>query len=425
MPFSPRSAEQKIITRTSRTHQMATSTQPLHILIVGAGIGGLTAALALRQRGHEVEVFEKSHLAQETGAAIHLAPNANGLLKRLGLRAEEYGAVVCNGLREVAPDGSIVYSNDLREVNKMWQHPWHLIHRAHLHSAIKDLATRSDGPGRPVRLHVASGIQCVDSTTATVTLHDGSQRAGDLVIGADGVHSATRKEIPGGDLRPYDSGKSAFRFLVPRKLLAEDPRTETYVEPDDYVVMCIGNDRRVVLYPCVDKTMINVVAIHPSHETATRPQTSEWQDTGSKDRLLEVYNSFDPSIIAILEKVKPEEVKIWNLLTMEKMPSFRHKKLAVLGDAAHPFLPDLGQGGAQAIEDAVSLAAVLPLGTQPDEIEERLRLYESCRYERSHAIQHNTKLAGRDRDKIGPKDEQIDCEWLHSLQAADSIAHEF
>lgn len=427
MPIAPPSPspEQQITVHTTVAHQMAASLQPLRILVVGAGIGGLTAALALRQRGHDVEVFEKSHLVQETGAAIHLAPNANGLLKRLGLRAEEHGAVVCNGLREVAPDGSTVYSNDLREVNKMWQHPWHLIHRAHLHSAIKDLATSLDGPGRQVKLHVASGIKCVDPVAATVTLQDGSQRSGDLVIGADGVHSATRRELPGGDLKPYDSGKSAFRFLMPRKLLAEDPRTETYVEPDDYVVMCIGNDSRVVLYPCVDKTMINVVAIHPSHETATRPRVSEWQDTGSKDTMLEVYSSFNPSIIAILEKVEPKEVKIWNLLTMEKMPSFKHKRLALLGDAAHPFLPDLGQGGAQAIEDAVSLAAVLPLGTQPEEIEERLSLYESCRYERSHAIQHNTKLAGRDRDKIGPKDEQIDCEWLEGPQMADSIAHDF
>ena len=396
----------------------STQHQPLRILVVGAGIGGLTAALALRQRGHDVEVFEKSHLAEETGAAIHLAPNANGLLKRLGFRPEDHGAVECNGMREVAPDGTTRFSNSLLQVNKMWQHPWHLIHRAHLHSAIKDLATRAEGKGRAVKLHVASGVKQVDSTNAILTLRDDSQHHGDLIIGADGVHSVTRKEIPGGDLKPYDSGKSAYRFLIPRELLTADSRTEPYVTPDDYLTMCIANDRRVVLYPCVNKTMVNLVAIHPSQETATKPQTSDWQETGSKAKMLEVFDGFDSSILAILDKAEPQDVKIWNLLTMDKMPSFINGKLALLGDAAHPFLPDLGQGGAQAIEDAVSLAAVLPLGTTPDEIPDRLSVYEGCRYERSHYIQHATKLVGRDRDKIGPKDEQIDSKDFGTLKRA-------
>lgn len=311
-------------------------------------------------------------------------------------------------MRELAPSGSTVFSNDLRHVNKMWQHPWHLIHRAHLHSAIKDLAVKPDGKGRPVKLHVSSGVESVDSATATLTLRDGSQHTGDLIIGADGVHSVTRKEIPGGNLKPYDSGKSAFRFLIPRETLASDSRTEAFVTPDDYLTMCIANDRRLVLYPCVNKTMVNLVGIHPSHETAAKPQSSDWQESGSKAKLMETFGSFDPSMLAILEKVDAQGVKIWNLLTMDKLPTFVQGRLALLGDAAHPFLPDLGQGGAQAIEDAVSIAAVLPVGTQPEEIPDRMKVYESCRYERSHLIQHFTKLAGRDRDKVGPDDEKVD-----------------
>lgn len=396
------------------------SSMPLHILIVGAGIGGLTAALALRRRGHNVEVYEKSRLAQEAGAAIHLAPNANGLLRRLGLRAEEHGAVECNGMRELRPDGSCVYSVDLRPANMMWEHPWHLIHRAHLHGAIKDLATRADGEGPAVKLHVSSSVVNVDSSTASITLADGSQPSGDLVVGADGVHSAARKAISGNDLQPYDSGKSAFRFLVPSSLLADDPLTKAHVTPDDCLVMCIANDRRVVIYPCVDKTMSNVVAIHRSQETATKPGSSNWQETGSKAKMLEVFGTFDASVRAVLEKADADDVKIWNLLTMDQMPTFVRGKLALIGDAAHPFLPDLGQGGAQAIEDGVSLAAMLPLGTEPDQISERLLLFERCRYERSHTIQHYTKLAGRDRDSIGPDDERVD----HQKYTAYNFGHD-
>jgi NADPH-dependent 2,4-dienoyl-CoA reductase/sulfur reductase-like enzyme len=99
---------------------------PLHILVVGAGIGGLTAALALRQQGHDLEVFEQSKLAQETGAAIHLASNANGLLRRLGLYAEDIGAVECTGVLEYIPhDGSVKYHINTKPISdRLWAHPW-------------------------------------------------------------------------------------------------------------------------------------------------------------------------------------------------------------------------------------------------------------------------------------------------------------
>ena len=168
------------------------ATPPLRILIVGAGIGGLTAAIALRQQGHDVDIYEQSRLAQETGAAIHLAPNANGLLRRFGLYAENIGAVECKGVTEFNPDGSLKYSIDLSQANKMWSHPWHLVHRAHLHTALKDIAVGEAGKGKLARLHVSSRVKAVDSATATLHFDDNSQVQGDLIIGADGVHSMTR-----------------------------------------------------------------------------------------------------------------------------------------------------------------------------------------------------------------------------------------
>lgn len=267
-------------------------TKPIRILIVGAGIGGLTAAIALRQQGHDVDIYEQSRLAQETGAAIHLAPNANGLLRRFGLYAEEIGAVECRGVTEFKPDGSLKYSVDLSQANRMWSHPWHLVHRAHLHSTLKEMATGDAGSGRPAKLHVSSRAKVVDPASATIWFDDGTKVQGDLIVGADGVHSVTRASIPGGDLKAFDSGKSAFRFLIPTDDLSSDPKTRGFVEKDDFLSMWIGEDRRLVMYPCVNKTIMNFVGIHPSRDSAEDIKGEGWQETGSKSRMLQVFENF-------------------------------------------------------------------------------------------------------------------------------------
>lgn len=140
--------------------------------------------------------------------------------------------------------------------------------------------------------------------------------------------------------------------------------------------------------------------------TILTPLAAGWQQTGSKERMLGIYKHFDSSIRAIIGRA--EDPNVWKLLDMDKMPSFVNEKLALIGDAAHPFLPHQGQGGGQAIEDAVALAALLPLGTSSQEIPERLQLYNDCRYERSHKIQEFTRLAGRDASEFAADGKKLD-----------------
>lgn len=258
--------------------------QPLHVLISGAGVGGLSAAIALRQQGHHVDLFEQSKLSQETGAAIHLASNCNGLLRRLGLMAEDIGGVECTDVVEYLPHNSqLKYHIPAKKLGeKLWAHPWHLVHRAHLHTALREMALDPKGKGPAANLHLASRVKRLDAEKATITLENGTEYHGDLVIGADGVHSRARASVPGGDLTAFDSGKSAFRFLIPTDSLKSDTQTWPLAKPST-LSMWIGEDRRVIMYPCINNTMMNFVCIHPSVESQMDTGDEGIFDTFFKD----------------------------------------------------------------------------------------------------------------------------------------------
>lgn len=158
-------------------------------------------------------ILETSRFSNEVGAAIHIAPNCNGILRRLGLKVEDVGANECTGIRIAIPQGKFVADNDLREANKLWQHvrgarlqatisprqdhrvtnlgisqPWHLVHRAHLHTMLSQHATGKHGIGKPCELRLSSKVVSVDPASATVTLESGDKLSGDVMLGADGVH---------------------------------------------------------------------------------------------------------------------------------------------------------------------------------------------------------------------------------------------
>ncbi|KAH7134970.1 hypothetical protein B0J11DRAFT_426125 [Dendryphion nanum] len=369
---------------------------PLNITIVGAGIGGLSAAILLRHCGHHITILEQSRFANELGAAVHLAPNANGILRRMGLFAENIGANPALGFSQFFPDGREMFAVDLTKSAQIWQHPWLLAHRVHLHSELKRLATATEGKGAPVELRTSARVVDVETNAGIVVLESGEKIQSDLVLGADGVHSRTRAKIPGAEgIKTFGSGKSAWRFLISRKMVLEDPETKRFAEKEGHLSMFMARDRRVVIYPTSDNTLLNFVCIHPTAESEVQ-RGNGWSQTADKAKLLEVYRDFNPALVKLLSMADEETLKVWELLDMENLPAWSVGRLAVLGDAAHPFTPHQGQGAGQAIEDAASLAVMFPLGTSVDEIPERLKLYEKCRYERASRIQEYSRIVGRD-----------------------------
>lgn len=170
---------------------LATATQsakPLKIAIAGAGLGGLFAAITLRNAGHHVEIYESSRFATETGAAIHLPPNVNGLLRRYGMIPEDHGANICEWVSQGKPNGEKYFSGDMRGLKYSFAYPWQLCHRIDLHNALKAIATKDEGVGMPVVIHLQSKVAAVDVEKTTITLRDGTVVESDLIIGADGVH---------------------------------------------------------------------------------------------------------------------------------------------------------------------------------------------------------------------------------------------
>lgn len=200
----------------------------------------------------------------------------------------------------------------------------------------------------------------------------------------------------------------------------KDPQCKEFCETDGLLCMIIGDDRRVVVYPCVDNTVLNFLLIHPSDESKSNSPAQGWNQAGNKQRMLEIGSNFAPQVQALLEKAPEDTLKLWTLLDMEKLPTWTNGKMALLGDAAHPFLPHQAQGGGQAMEDAVSLAALLPFGTSKEDVPERLRLYETCRKERADNIQEATRRSGKSPQelaKLGLKYDRKCCHNFHSTTA--------
>ncbi|KAI6350679.1 hypothetical protein MCOR25_010481 [Pyricularia grisea] len=362
--------------------------EPLKVVVVGAGIGGLMAACALVEAGQDVHVFEQSEMVNERGAAITVQPNSNVLLRRYGIEPEECGGTAMENI--MMKDG--ISLNLLQEISDKMKAATvleerskksYFVHRADLHGELKRKAT-----GHGAVIHAGSKVESVDENASTVTLSDGTVVKADVIIGADGVHSRTRQLVFGEAYQEQPSPLSCFRFLVSSKTIQEDPETSSFIEKPGTMMDLIGPDRRIILYPCSQGEKLNVLPIVPRQVAEARGSR--------KEKLLSAFSTFAPSVQRLLEKAEEESIFIWPLFDMNPLPIWVKNSVALLGDAAHPFTPFLAQGAASAIEDAVSLAVMLPLGTKPAQVPARLQLYERCRKARVDRIQELSRVRGRD-----------------------------
>ena len=200
---------------------------PLHIIIVGAGIAGLCAAVALRQAGHSITVFEKSRFAAEVGAALLLSPNGTRVLSSIGFSFER--ARGCQVTAWDTIDGVTLEnlaSLDLEDAETRFGAPLMTVHRVDLHNELLRLATIGDSSDGPtVQLQLNSKVVRANAEEGTVLLADGRTEKADLVVAADGVNSILRGAVLEHEApEAIPTGLSAFRFLIPTKEFVDDPQ---------------------------------------------------------------------------------------------------------------------------------------------------------------------------------------------------------
>ncbi|EXU95565.1 FAD-dependent oxidoreductase [Metarhizium robertsii] len=345
----------------------------LNVIIVGAGIAGLSAAISLRRAGHCVHLYEKSSMNDEIGAAIHVPPNASRFLTAWGLDPVQWHWVE-------ARHADLVDPFTLRPIAALYKEksadsvgglPLWLSHRVDLHNALKWMATRSDGPGAPATIHLDSLVMALNPWKPSITLATGREICGDLVIAADGVHSIAPEAILGRKVVPVDpvNANYCYRFLIPVETLEADPETKFFTE---------GHEGYSQLFPD-DKSLRRLVAFF----TNRKPNL-----TGKKVGPIEILAS------------KATDVKRWPLLYRHPLPTWSKGRLTLAGDSAHPMLPHQGQGGAQGLEDGLALGITLCGAETPAEIERRLEIYYTTRHRRTSVIQILSNVGADQADLV-------------------------
>jgi salicylate hydroxylase len=263
------------------------------------------------------------------------------VLRSYGYDEARLRGVRCDSLEMMAPDGSTIFKTYTDFVHAAYGSPWYLCHRVDLHNELKHLAFSTEGAGPPAKLHLSSKVASVDPEKGEITLVSGQVFKGDLIIGADGIHSIVREHVLGGDFSPPPTGHSAFRFLLSASRLAADPVAAKYVPSADKPGMIIISDseKRLVLYPCRDATILNAVAIHPDH-LSQRSGTEEWNaNTRTAEDLKRVYADFASEYHRLFELA--DEIKLWQLRDRPPLDTWIKGRACLLGDACHPMLPRL------------------------------------------------------------------------------------
>ena len=339
----------------------------MKIGIVGAGIGGLTAALALLRRGFDVEVYEQAPELKEVGAGLQVAANGTRVFDNLGI----LDAIVANGFQPVGKEvrlwntGQTWKLFDLGvESIERYGFPYVTIHRGDLHQALADGVRAEKADAIRLGHHFTSAEQ--DGTSVTMHFDDQPSAVCDIVIGADGVHSAMRRQLFGEGEATF-TGIVAWRGLIPEERLPD--RLKRPVGTN-----WIGPGGHVIHYPLRSGELMNFTSVVENREW----KIESWSEPGTVEEYLADYPGWHADVHEYISKIdKPFR---WALLSRPPMETWTQGRITLLGDACHPPLPFLAQGACMAIEDGLVLARAVEAYDDP---ETALKAYETARIGRT------------------------------------------
>ena len=372
--------------------------------MVGGGLGGTAAAVALMQAGLDVQVHEQAQQLAEVGAGVSLAPNGLRVLDRLGFSddIERLGARYMSAQLTLQDGRPAPHQPD--QFTRPGQNLG--IHRADMLA----LLAAQLPPGTVHTGHRCTGFS-QDAGSATVSFADGTTATADAVIGADGIHSVLQGFV-NEPAEPVFSGVVAYRGLVPR--------------PDDYppglLRMWVGEGQHFLVFPVRAGQLLNYVGFVGSDE----PAKESWSASGDPAALAAHFAGWDPVIGDIIAAISAPGGSgfRWGMYDRVPLSRWSSARLTLLGDAAHPMLPHLGQGANQALEDAATLATLLGACPSSGEVPRMLGVYEKLRRDRTAQVQLGSRRNGTGWDSSGR--ELVDRRWIYEhdawATAAETIA---
>jgi salicylate hydroxylase len=341
------------------------------VAIVGGGIGGLTAALALLRHGIDVEVYEQAPELKELGAGVQISSNGTRVLYALGLgeAIEKAGVVVAGKEIRLWSTGQTWKLFDLGAVSvERYGSPYMMFHRGDLHAILLNAIRRE----KPDAIHLGRKCKGVtqDGDRVTIEFETGEPVSAPIVIGADGVQSRVRASLFGGD-RPEFTGIVAWRGLVPRERVPPGIKM-------DVGTNWVGPGGHVVHYPVRGGALLNFVGLLERDDW----RVESWTVRGTIEELAHDFRGWNENVHAMIRAV--DVPYKWALFSRPPMPAWTSGRVTLLGDACHSMLPMLAQGAVMALEDGYVLARCLKKDAA-DPVA-GLRRYEAARRERANKV---------------------------------------
>jgi 2-polyprenyl-6-methoxyphenol hydroxylase-like FAD-dependent oxidoreductase len=375
------------------------------IAVIGAGIGGLAAACALRDRDFEVAVYERASELGEVGAGLQLGPNAVKVLRALGVeeRLRPRACEPTNIVSVAADDAHLRFREPLKAVAAaQFGAPYLTAHRADLHELL--LARL---PAGTIHLNAACTGASSFGATAVAAFADGTDIEADIVVGADGLNSAVRESLFGVQPARYTQ-QMAWRCIVPIDCVPRriGPGQSVAIGRDEYVGW-IGADGHVICYPIRSGELYNIFAGHVSEQWVEE----SWSVPSSVEELLAGFAGWNGALLEMLARV--EHCYKWGIRDRDPLARWSRGRVTLLGDAAHPMMPTLAQGAAITLEDAYALARNL---ARCDDAADALQAYEAERRPRAAKVQLQAREQFRNNRK-SPAPPPLSRDWIFAYDA--------
>lgn len=349
------------------------------ILIAGAGIGGLTAALALSKRGFPVEIFEQAPELMEFGAGIQVSANGTRVLIDLGLEAAMRRVVCEAALKEVRlwNTGQTWKLFDLgKDSIERFGAPYWFVHRGDIHRALLDAVRAQANVG------IHTGKRCTgfvqDGDRVTLSLADGATVTGGALIGADGVHSTIRQQLVEAS-KPEFMGIICWRGLIRKEDLPEEMQRPVGTN-------WVGPGGHVITYPLRRGEIMNWVGFGEREDW----KVESWTEKGTREECAKDFPNWNPLVHQLIGKL--DQPFKWALVGRAPLKAWTKGRVSMLGDACHPTLPFLAQGANMALEDGLVLARCLDAHS---DVGTALSRYEALRLERTTKIVNGSSETGR------------------------------